>query len=183
MIFGHDTDNSQVLPTINQPAGWTLIRNHSAGISASANQLRTFAYYRVSNGTDVQPTFTTTTGAKCRMTFVIIAAANPNANAPVGANTVAAGAAPTNGAITLPSITTVVPNTMLISYAAQNIGSNNYVLPAGLATATVAGQGGQAITMLLTAKDIAIAKTTLSYNVATSQANNAFVAGQVLVNP
>lgn len=183
MVFGQGTDNTQSLPTINQPTGWIMVRNQTAGAAGSANQLRTYVYYRISNGSDVQPAFSTMSGAKCRMTFVIVAATAPNTNSPVGIDAVAAGAAPSTGTITLPAITTSLANTMLLSYATQNIGSNNYVMPAGLATATIAGQGGQAITMLLAAKDIAIAKSTMSYGITTSQTGNAYVAGQVLINP
>ena len=71
MVFGHDADNQQQLPTIADPAGWTLLRSTDAGTAASANQLRVKVYYRVANATgSVTPSFATAANTvKVRMTF------------------------------------------------------------------------------------------------------------------
>jgi hypothetical protein len=181
MVFGHDVPNTHVLPSFTPPVGWTLQQQEAAG--TGANQLGVYVYYRIATGAgDYKATFTTTGGEKVRMTYTMLAVKNPNAGTPIEASAANKGI-PSDNFMPMPSVTAGQNSSALIGYAVQNIGSNNFVAPAGLSRVTVAGQGGQAITMILFSKDRVFSGPTPEYRVRTDKKDNAFVAGTLLFPP
>ena len=107
---------------------------------------------------------------------------SPNAT-PFGADGVQSGATVPGGSINLPGVVATLNASSLLAYAVQNIGGTSFVAPAGLQTVAQAGNGGQAITMVLFSKDRVFAGPTPQYAVTTAQTLNAYVGGQVIVNP
>lgn len=184
MVYGHDTESGNVLPAVPDPSGWTLLSSVDSGTTGTSNQLRSKIYYRISTGNDVSPSFTATnSGSKMRQTFVVVGIMRPNATTPIANYTVTSGAAPTTGTIVIPAITTTARLQSTVSWIIQNTGGNNYTPEAGLAPVAVAGSGGQAITMGVWSKDLTTSGYSKSYSVGTSQAANAYSAGQILANP
>jgi len=72
---------------------------------------------------------------------------------------------------------------MLLAYAVQDIGSNEYVPPAGLATVGVSNNGGQQVGMIIFSKDRTFAGQTPSYVVGTSQTDSPATGGVVVIKP
>ena len=186
MIMSHSpTANPYDMPTFATPAGWTLLRQESVGTAATPRQLRTYVYYRVAASTgDVSVTFSTGTGGsapKVRSTYIIAAINNPNGT-PIDVDAVASTMTPTAG-ITTPSANATSNGSMLLSYTVQDIGSNAYTAPAGLATVGQAGNGGQAVTMIIFSKDRFFAGATPTYTTGTAQIDAASTAGVVIIKP
>jgi hypothetical protein len=180
MVFAHDTNNQSTLPTYSSPNGWTLLSETSVG--TGSNQLTTRAYYQVaSSDGDLTPTFTSPD--KTRSTYMIAVFDSPDTGAPIADNGVVSGSAPSGGVITLPSKTASSDGSSLLGFAAQNIGSNSFVAPAGLATAAQASQGGNVVNMIIFTKDRIFSGPTPEFDVSTVQTTNAFVGGMIVINP
>jgi hypothetical protein len=115
------------------------------------------------------------------MTYIIAAINDPNAT-PIAAANAASTITPTAG-IDIPSATAISNGSMMFAYAVQDIGSNSYVTPAGLSVVGQAGQGGQAVTMIIFSKDRIFSGPAPVYNIGTSQVDAASTAGVVILNP
>ncbi|MDQ8157508.1 MAG: invasin domain 3-containing protein [Gemmatimonadota bacterium] len=186
MVFSHSpTGNPYDMPTFATPAGWTLVRIDSIGAAATPRQLKTYIFSKVATTSgDVSVTFSTGTGGaapKVRMTYIIAAINDPNAT-PIAAANAASTITPTAG-IDIPSATAISNGSMMFAYAVQDIGSNSYVTPAGLSVVGQAGQGGQAVTMIIFSKDRIFSGPAPVYNIGTSQVDAASTAGVVILNP
>ena len=131
-------------------------------------------------------TFSTGSGGgapKVRMTYMIVAIDDPAATGtPIDTYNVLSTMTPT-ARIQVPLSNAAANNSMLLAYAVQDIGSNSYVAPPGLATAAIAGQGGQAVTMILFSKDRVFSGSTPSYTVGTAQVDAASTGGVVIIKP
>jgi len=187
MVMSHSpTANPYDMPDFATPAGWTKLREERVGTPATPRQLRTYVYYRVAATTgDVSVTFSTGTGGsapKVRSTYIIAAINNPNGASPIDVDAVASTMTPTAG-ITTPTATAATNGSMLLSYTVQDIGSNAYVAPAGLATVGQAGNGGQAVTMIIFSKDRFFAGPTPTYTTGTAQIDAASTGGVVVIKP
>lgn len=183
MILSHSpTGNPYTMPAFTTPAGWTKLREEYVGTAANPKQLRTYIFYRVVTVSgNVGETFTLPPGDKVRSTYLIAAVNNPNGT-PVDVDAVSSTLTPTAG-ITIPSASATRDNSMLLAYAVQDIGSNTYVAPAGLSTVGVAGNGGQAVTMILFSKDRQFSGPTRTFTVGTAQTANPATGGVILLGP
>jgi len=186
MVMSHSpTGNPYDMPNFATPTGWTKLREERVGTAGTARQLRTYVFYKVATTTgDQSVTFSTGTGGaapKVRMTYIIAAINSPNAT-PIDLDGVASTMTPTAG-ISVPSVNATANGSMLFSYVVQDIGSNAYVAPAGLSTVGQAGQGGQAVTMIIFSKDRIFSGPTPVYTTGTAQIDAPSTGGVVVLRP
>lgn len=188
MIFAHSpTANPYDMPTFATPTGWQKFNEDRIGTAGQPRQLRTMMFYkRVTTTGNQAVTFSTGAGggaAKVRMTYMIVAIDNPPATGvPIDTDNLLSTMTPTAG-IQVPASNAAANNSMLLAFAVQDIGSNSYVAPPGLATAAIAGQGGQAVTMILFSKDRVFSGFTPPYTVGTSQVDAASTGGVIIIGP
>jgi hypothetical protein len=183
MLYGESNETSPyALPPITDPAGWTVLRSDSAGTTAGKDKVLARVYYRIATGADVTPVFNTSDGSKARLTFIILALNSPNAVTPFGTSGVDTTSAP-GATIPIPSVNAALASSSLIGYAVQSIGSNAYVAPAGLSTIAQAGNGGNAVSMILFSRDRVFPGPTPVYAVGESNPSSASIGGMVVINP
>ncbi len=131
LLASIDTRGSSV---VTAPAGWTLVR-----MDLNASSLRKSTYVRVATGSE-PATYTWTFSGSRLAAAVIHAYSGVDTTTPVD---VVGGQVNASGtAVTAPSITTTVPNTMLVGFFAKQ-SSGTWTPPAGMTErGEINGTGG-----------------------------------------
>jgi hypothetical protein len=112
------------------PAGWTAVPN---GDWTDGNNARIHAWYRVAGSSEPSSyTFTLTGGSGQDISGGMLAIANASTTAPINASNGQSNGPAQSKNATAPSITTTVPNTLLVFGAGCNVGSLSFTPPTGM---------------------------------------------------
>jgi hypothetical protein len=165
--------------TMIPPAGWSTVPNTDWFQGTNA---RVHAWYKVAGTAEPATYAFTLVGSGDDMSGGILAVANANANAPINASNGQSNGSTATTSVTAPSVTTTVPNTLLL-FGGACAGAVSFMPPLGMSEHWDAATSGAYKVSTESAAQVAAAAGPTGTRIAAASSSCRSVAIQIAVAP